>query len=135
MDVAVTADTAAIFFSTLVSVLAIGMQTRAISKHQAGLAVLCSALIAGCQLVALKLIPNTSGLANGAAYIIAGTLGIHLSFGLHRLVAGGSERPLALCEGKESCPFSGEPCKGDETSCPVHRTFSKTADTKGGSNG
>lgn len=115
-----------IFVGTLVSVLAIGVQVRAISRHQISLAAASAAIIAGGQLVAMRLVPGSTNWLDYATYVAANCLGIGLSFALHRLVIRKTtkfEVPLPFCEGKIQCPFMAGVCSKDLARCPTMKVF------------
>ena len=69
-----------IFVATLVSVLCIGVQMRAISRYQIGLAASCAVIIAAGQLVAMKVVPGSTDWLDYASYVAANCLGILVSF-------------------------------------------------------
>ena len=117
-----------IFFCTLISVLAVGVEVRAIARYQISLAVGSAAFIAGGQLVAMRLVPSSTNLLDNFSYIGANCIGIGIgigiSFALHRgmaLKTNKFETPLSLCEGKEICPFTTRACPKDSALCPIMR--------------
>ena len=116
-----------IFVVTLVSVLSIGVQMRAMSRYQIGLAVSCAAIIAAGQLVAMKLVPGSTNWMDYASYVAATCLGIWVSFSVHSAMVKKSpkfEVPLSICEGKIQCPFMAGACvKEDLKRCPAMKVF------------
>jgi hypothetical protein len=113
-----------IFVGTLVSVLAVGVEMRAISRHQIGLAAGCAAIIAGGQLVAMRLVPGSTDWLDYASYIAANFIGIWVSFSLYGVFQKKSfEFPLHICEGKVKCPFKDGACSKDLNSCPAMKSF------------
>ena len=115
-----------IFFITLVSVLSIGVQMRAISRYQIGLAVSCAAIIAAGQLVAMKVVPGSTNWLDYDSYAAANCIGIWVSFEVHRKMAKRAtkfEAPLSICEGKIDCPFMNSACLKDLKRCPALKVF------------
>lgn len=115
-----------IFIGTLISVLAIGVEMRAISRHQIGLAVGSAAIIAGGQLVAMRLVPGSTNWLDYACYVVANCIGIWVSFALHRKMVQKTtsfEVPLHICEGKIQCPFMTGACSKDLSRCPAMKVF------------
>lgn len=112
-----------IFVVTLISVLSIGVQMRAMSRYQIGLAVSCAAIIAAGQLVAMRLVPGSTNWMDYARYVAATCIGIWVSFIVHSVMvkkATKFEVPLPLCEGKSQCPFMSGACvKEDLNRCPA----------------
>ena len=115
-----------IFVATLVSVLCIGVQMRAISRYQIGLAASCAVIIAAGQLVAMKVVPGSTDWLDYASYVAANCLGILVSFEVHRRMAGKTNKfevPLPICEGKIDCPFMKSACLKDLSGCPALIVF------------
>jgi hypothetical protein len=67
-----------LFFSTLVQVFMIAMQSIAIIKNKPVLAAVCASLIASANVVALKIVPDASGITI-AGYIIANAIAVPLA--------------------------------------------------------
>jgi len=120
-----------IFITTLLSVIAIGMQTRAISKNQMILAAFCASVVAIGYLFALKLVPQTTNYWDYIAYIAANFLGIFISFKIHHKVTikGEFKKPFDFCNNRErKCEFREDGlCSESREGCPVYVTFTKKA--------
>lgn len=118
-----------IFFATLLSIMAVGMQTRAISKNQKLLAAFSAALFAIGYLVALKLVPQTNNYWDYFAYVFGNFLGILISFKIHHKVTikGEFKKPFDFCNNRErKCEFREDGlCSESKEGCPVYMIFSK----------
>lgn len=118
-----------IFITTLLSVIAIGMQTRAISKNQMILAAFCASVVAIGYLFALKLVPQTTNYWDYIAYITANFIGIFASFKIHNKVTikGEFKKPFDFCNNREKkCEFREDGlCSESREGCPVYITFTK----------
>jgi cytochrome c biogenesis protein CcdA len=118
-----------IFITTMLSVIAIGMQTIAISKNQIILAAFCSSIVAIGALFALKLVPQTTNYLDYIAYIAANFIGIFVSFKIHHKVTKKDKfkKPFDFCNNIErKCEFREDGfCSESKDGCPVYITFTK----------
>lgn len=118
-----------IFMATLLSVIAVGMQTRAISKNQKLLAACCAALFATGYVFALKLVPQSNNYWDYFAYVSGNFMGIFLSFKIHHKVTIKDEfkKPFDFCNNRErKCEFREDGlCSESRSGCPVYITFTK----------
>ena len=123
-----------IFIATLLSVIAIGMQTRAISKNQMFLAAFSASVVAMGYLFALKLVPQTTNPWDYVAYILANSMGIFISFKIHAKVTvkGEFKKPFDFCNNRErKCEFREDgKCSESREGCPVYVTFIKRIPAK-----
>ena len=112
-------ETLWLFLATLASVLAIGVEMRALAKGNVWLAVFCAVVIALGQTVVFKTLPNSPGWDGAAAYALANAIGIWLSFIVHKKATQGVfKEPFPFCDGVNVCPLDGKSeCTGEESSC------------------
>lgn len=118
-----------IFITTLISVIAIGMQTRAISKNQKFLAAISASIFAMGSVVTLKLVPQSGNYLDYFAYVFANFVGIFYSFKIHNKVTLKDEfkKPFDFCHNREKkCEFrEDKKCSESRDGCPVYITFVK----------
>lgn len=118
-----------IFITTLISIIAIGMQTRAISKNQKFLAAFSASIFAMGYLFALKLVPQSNNYWDYIAYVLANFVGILSSFKIHSKVTIKDEfkKPFDFCNNREKkCEFREDGlCSESRQGCPVYVTFTK----------
>ena len=118
-----------IYITTLISIIAIGMQTRAISKNQKLLAALSASIFAMGYLFALKLVPQSTNYWDYFAYVLANFVGILFSFHIHSKVTQKNQfkKPFDFCNNREKkCEFREDGlCSESIKGCPVYITFMK----------
>lgn len=121
-----------IFFTTMLSVIGIGMQTRAISKNQMFLAAFCASIVAVGYLFTFKLVPKSESYLDYLAYIAANFVGILISFKIHHRVTVKDEfkKPFDFCNNSaKKCEFREDgKCSESKEGCPVYVTFIKRKD-------
>ena len=124
-----------IFITTLISIIAIGMQTRAISKNQKLLAAFSASVFAMGYLFALKLVPQSTSNWDYFAYVVANFIGILISFKIHSKMTlkGEFKKPFDFCNNRErKCEFREDGlCSESREGCPVYVTFVKKISQEG----
>jgi hypothetical protein len=95
-----------IFGATFLSVLAVGVEMRAIARKRITLAAMAACVIAAGQIVALKLVPSSASWVDGASYVLANALGILASFQVYASASAENaqfQRPFDGCQGRTEC--------------------------------
>lgn len=132
-------NAAVIFVATFLSVLAVGVEMRAIVRKRQGLAALAACIIAGGQIVALKLVPSSGSWADVAAYVLANGLGILASFRAYAAVHSRQDQfhpPFDVCEGRRECFFAeAHACKNDVGNCLAYAAVRKAVGGGGAQGG
>lgn len=118
-----------IFITSLISIIAIGMQTRAIAKNQKFIAAFSAAIFAMGSVITLKLVPQSSSYFDYFSYVFANFIGILYSFKLHNTFTLKNEfkKPFDFCNNRErKCEFREDGlCSESRDGCPVYITFIK----------
>lgn len=74
---------AAVFGCSFLVVLALGLQQLNVSGGHTAAAIATSLLISFCNLILLKLVPQPTGIAENAAYLLGSPIGIVAAMRLH----------------------------------------------------